>query len=105
MAGTTIVEPESETRTRIAPRWNVVLLDDDDHTYAYVIEMLAHVFGYDEQEAYAMACEVDVMGRVIVWTGGREVAELKQEQIHAYGADPYLERSRGSMTAILELAD
>ena len=31
-------------------------------------------------------------------------AELKRDQIHAYGADPLLERSKGSMSAIIEPA-
>ena len=33
------------------PPYNVVLLDDDDHSYAYVIEMLGDVFGYDVDKA------------------------------------------------------
>jgi len=89
---------------RPARRWHVVLLDDDEHTYDYVIEMLVRLFGYDEQVAYRMACEVDTTGRVIVETTVLERAELKRDQIHAYGPDWRVERCRGSMTAILEPA-
>ena len=32
-------------------------------------------------------------------------AELKQEQIHAYGPDPTIQRSAGSMTAVIEPAE
>jgi ATP-dependent Clp protease adaptor protein ClpS len=49
-----------------------------------------------------MACEVDATGRVIVDTTHRERAELKRDQIHAYGADPRLSHSRGSMRATIE---
>jgi ATP-dependent Clp protease adaptor protein ClpS len=87
---------------RKAPLWHVVLLDDDDHTYDYVIEMLMELFHHSVETAYKMACEVDGSGRVIVDTTVRERAELKRDQIHAYGADWRLERSRGSMTAVIE---
>ena len=91
--------------TRIAPRWHVVLLNDDDHTYEYVIEMLMKLFGHPVERAFEMAREVDTSGRVIVDTTSRERAELKQEQIHAYGKDWRLPRCQGSMSAELEEAE
>ena len=60
-------EEDSEKEFRI-PRYNVVLLDDDDHTYEYVIEMLRKLFGHSHEMAFQMACEVDNAGRVIVDT-------------------------------------
>ncbi len=97
--------PQQQARTRHAPMWHVILLDDDDHTYDYVVEMLVRLFRMDPQCAYRKACEVDETGRVIVETTTLERAELKRDQIHAYGADPRIERCRGSMTAVLEPAD
>ena len=91
-------------KPRPLPPWNVVLLDDDDHTYAYVIEMLRKIFFHGEQQAYKMAKEVDETGRVIVLTTHKERAELKRDQIIAYGADPRLEASRASMRAVIEPA-
>lgn len=102
--GTVELLPRDETETRLSPRWNVVLLDDDDHTYDYVIEMLGRVFGHPAGRARRMAEEVDRRGRCIVWTGAFETAEFKQERIHGYGADPRLARSSGSMSATLEPA-
>ena len=87
------------------PPYNVVLLDDDDHTYEYVIEMLKSVFGYPEEKGFRMAEEVDGTGRVIVLTTHKERAELKRDQIMGYGADPRMQRSKGSMTAIIEPAE
>ena len=92
----------TEQQTRLAPRYHVVLLDDDDHTYEYVIEMLARLFGHSVPEAYRMACEVDATGRVIVLTTAQERAELKREQISSYGADWRIERCQGSMSAVIE---
>ena len=86
------------------PPWNVVLLGDDDHSYADVIEMLGRVFGYDTTRAYQMAREVDSSGRVIVYTTHRELAELKREQIIGFGTDPRIASCRGGMGAVIEPA-
>ena len=94
----------ADARLKPAPLWHVVLLDDDDHTYDYVIEMLGKIFGYSRETAFKMACEVDTTGRVVVDTTSLERAELKRDQIHAYGADWRLERSAGSMSATIEPA-
>ncbi len=94
-----------EQQTTHAPRWHVVLLNDDDHTYEYVIEMLVAVFAKTPERAFLHACEVDATGRTIVDTTSKERAELKVEQIHAFGRDPRLPRSQGSMSAEMEPAE
>lgn len=88
--------------TKLQPPYNVVLLDDQDHTYEYVIEMLGRVFGYGKQKAYKMACEVDIVGRCIVFTGSLNEAELNRDKIHAYGKDWRIPACKGSMSAIIE---
>ena len=98
------VEVEDEVEIFL-PRFHVILLDDNDHTYEYVIEMLMHVFGHSPEKAYSMAVEVDRAGRVIVDTTTKERAELKRDQIHSYGADWRIEHCRGSMSAIVEPAE
>ncbi len=92
------------SQTKTLPVWNVVLLDDDDHTYEYVIEMLHKLFGHPIPDCYLMAREVDTAGRVIVLSTHRERAELERDRIHAYGADPRISRCKGSMSAIIEPA-
>ncbi len=96
-----IEKPPQETHEQL---WHVVLLDDDDHTYDYVIEMLCKLFFKTVDEALRHAIEVDTTGRTITLTCERSAAEFARDQIHAYGADPRLPRSRGSMTAVLEPA-
>jgi ATP-dependent Clp protease adaptor protein ClpS len=99
------VQPEvAPPRPKPARLWNVVLLDDDEHTYDYVIEMLTQIFRHPAEMAYRMACEVDTTGRVIVATELLERAELRREQIHEYGPDWRIARSRSAMRAQLEPA-
>jgi ATP-dependent Clp protease adaptor protein ClpS len=97
------VHPENEVR--LERRWHVVLLDDQDHSYEYVIEMLGKLFGYGPEKAFAMASEVDRTGRCAVYTDSLERAEVKRDQIHGYGADPRIPRCKGSMSAVLDPAD
>lgn len=96
---------EQKTQTRKAPLYNVVLWNDDYHTYDYVIIMLQKLFGYPVEQGYQMARTVDTQGKVIVYTGAYEPAEFKRDQIHAFGADPELKESIGSMFATLERAN
>ncbi len=89
----------------LMPRFHVILLDDNDHTYEYVIEMLGKIFGHSPEIAFIMACVVDAVGRVVVDTTSKERAELKREQIQDYGPDWRIPRCKGSMSAIIEAAD
>lgn len=84
------------------PRYHVVLWNDDDHTYEYVIAMLRRLFGIEPEKGFRIAEEVDQSGRAVVLTTTREHAELKRDQIHAFGADRLLARSKGSMSASIE---
>ena len=94
----------TNTSPKKQPPYHVVLLDDDDHSYDYVIRMLKSLFGCQDERGYMLAKEVDSTGRVIVLTTTLEHAELKRDQIHAFGADPVLPRSKGAMSAVLEPA-
>jgi len=97
-------EVENETSEQLHPLFHVILLNDEDHTYDYVIEMLIKIFGMTESKAYGHAVEVDTAGTTILLTCELEKAELKRDQIHAYGPDWRLPRSVGSMAAIVEPA-
>ena len=81
--------------------FHVVLLDDDEHTYEYVIEMLQKLFFFPLETAFQHAVEVDTKGRTIVITCALPEAEFGRDQIQNYGADPRMPQSKGSMTAIL----
>ena len=102
----TIAQPREkrEQKTQGMPPYNVVLLDDDEHSFEYVIHMLGKIFGHPPEKGYGMAIEVHTSGRVVVETTNLEKAELKREQIHAFGPDPLIPRCKGSMSATVEPA-
>ena len=89
----------------LEPLYHLVLLDDDHHTYAYVIEMLGNVFGYAHEKAFVLARMVDVESRVVVETAAHERVTRDQRKIHAYGPDPRIAASVGSMSAVVEPAE
>jgi ATP-dependent Clp protease adaptor protein ClpS len=100
------VSPETKVTNQeeLVPLYRVVLLDDDDHTYDYVIEMLQKIFIFSVDQAYRHAEEVDTAGRTVLITCGLPEAEFARDQIHAYGPDWRLPRSKGSMSAVVEPA-
>lgn len=103
----TIAKPATRLEHKPAqPKlWHVVLIDDQDHTYDYVIEMTMRLFGHPLPKALSIAEAVDKAGRAVCVTTHKELAELKQEQIHAYGADRAIASCKGSMSAMLIPAD
>jgi ATP-dependent Clp protease adaptor protein ClpS len=104
-------DAHTQERTRDKPRtkqpwlWNVVLLDDDDHTYDYVITMCQEVFAHPEERAFGIAKKVDEDGRAVLLTTHKEHAELKVEQIHGFGRDGHIAGCAGAMSAIIEPAE
>jgi ATP-dependent Clp protease adaptor protein ClpS len=100
------VSPDTEIveQHRLVPLYRVVLLDDNDHTYDYVIEMLQKIFIFSVDEAYRHAEEVDRMGRTALITCELPEAEFARDQIQSYGRDTRLPRSQGSMSAVVEPA-
>jgi ATP-dependent Clp protease adaptor protein ClpS len=98
------VQEQEEQKTKRQPPYNVILHNDDDHSFDYVIAMLQQLFGYPREKGYQMAFEVHTRGKVIVATTTLEHAELKRDQIHAFGPDPLITRCKGSMSASIEPA-
>src|SRR5215831_13551474 len=92
-AGTLVAEPKvkPDRKKREVPRYHVILWDSDGHSYEYVEKMLRELFGHSQEEC-----------RVIVLTTTREHAELKRDQIHAYGKDENIRGCKGSMHATVE---
>ncbi|MEQ1825584.1 MAG: ATP-dependent Clp protease adaptor ClpS [Pirellula sp.] len=98
-----IVRPTRQPpKTKKQPRYHVILWDDPEHTFEYVIEMMQSLFHKSATEGRRIAEEVDRSGRAICLTTTREHAELKRDQIRGFGSDPYSMKSKGSMAASIE---
>jgi len=93
---------QERTKPERQPRYHVILWDDNDHSYEYVIHMMRKLFGHPLEKGLQIAKEVDSGGRAICLTTTKEHAELKRDQIHAFGKDSLIARCVGSMWSTIE---
>jgi len=102
----TVTSPETGTITnpRLENLYHVIILNDDEHSYEYVIEMLQSVFLISYSAAVSHTMEADTTGSSIVKTCGLEEAERLRDGVHAYGPDWRMPISRGSVAALVEPA-
>jgi ATP-dependent Clp protease adaptor protein ClpS len=76
-------ETDSETDTRLARPWNVVVHDDPITLMSYVTMVFQRIFGYSLEKAHRLMMEVHTTGRSVVWTGACEQAETFVHRLHA----------------------
>ena len=95
-------ERQQKSKPKKQPRYNVILWDDTDHSYDYVVLMMKQIFRLPIETGFQIAKEVDSQGRAICLTTTLEHAELKRDQIHAFGKDELIARCKGSMSATIE---
>lgn len=93
---------DADKKRKRQPRYQVILWNDDDHTFEYVIAMLKQLFGFPAEKGFKYAKDVDANGKVVVLTTTREHAELKRDQIHAFGKDELIANCAGSMSSTIE---
>lgn len=99
------VEEEQQTRTKKLPPYNVIIVNDEEHTFDYVIELLIKLFAHSLPAAEALTWQIHNRGRAVVYTTHKEKAELKREQVVSYGADPRMKESRGPLRCYIEPAE
>src|SRR3954466_4879746 len=92
-------ESETETLAQTAAPSKVVLFNDEEHTYDYVVEMLTHVCKLSKDNAFRCAVEVDLTGRTVVYYGPQGNCESTCARVLSYGPDHRLPQSMGSMNA------
>ncbi|MSR58741.1 MAG: ATP-dependent Clp protease adaptor ClpS [Planctomycetaceae bacterium] len=81
--------PDTKSKPKKQPPYAVIVENDDLHTYDYVIEAFSKVFGYSQEKSFQLARVIDTEGRALVWSGTKELAELKRDQIKGFGPDHY----------------
>jgi ATP-dependent Clp protease adaptor protein ClpS len=69
---------------KLLPPYHVIIHNDDHHSMEFVIEVLTKVFGYKLEESFTLMMRAHEEGKSVVWTGAKEVAELKAEQITSF---------------------
>jgi len=92
------------TQTRRQPPYHVVILNDEEHTFDYVIELLTKLFGHPLAKAMELTLTIHTTGRAVVYTTHKEKAELKRDQVLAYGPDPRMSVSKGPLGCYIEPA-
>lgn len=103
--GTALADrPENHNaKPRTPSRHNVILYDDPEHTFTYVMEMLQELFGYEKQQAYEMTEDLVENQKTIVYTASnRDEAVLKKDQILSYGRDKANRDCKGAMGVEIE---
>ncbi len=98
----TDAEEQAGTRTRRQPPYNVIILNDEEHTFEYVVELLMTLFGHPLATAKDLTWRIHTTGRAIVYTTHKEKAELKRDQVLACGADPRMSISKGPLGCYIE---
>ena len=93
-----------ETRTRRLPPFHVVILNDEEHTFDYVIELLTKLFAHSVKTAIELTWRIHLTGRAVVYTTHKEKAELKRDQVLSYGPDPRMDVSKGPLGCYIEPA-
>lgn len=101
-----VAEPTQELKQKsiLAKQWHVILLNDEEHTFQYVVDLLMKIFHYDLDKAFAIVIKIDQDGQAVVDTTSKERAELKQEQVHGMGPDFLIPASKGPITCVIEPA-
>src|SRR5260221_13887120 len=79
-------EPEIDeaTEPRLLPPYNLILENDDFHSFEFVVMVLCKALGYTFERSAQYTLEAHETGQAIVWTGSKEVAELKLEQVTTF---------------------
>src|SRR5215204_274191 len=91
-------------KTRRIPPYHVILLNDDHHSMEFVIDVLSKVLGCSMERAVQLMMEAHSSGRAVIWTGPREVAELKAEQVLTFPEIRDDGRELGPLGCVIEPA-
>jgi ATP-dependent Clp protease adaptor protein ClpS len=81
---TTKPKEREATSTRRLPPYNVILENDDYHSMEFVVGVLQKVLGCPAEKAIQLMLQAHTTGRAIIWTGPKEVAEFKWEQVRTF---------------------
>ena len=84
---------ETELSEQLDTPWLVIVHNDPVNLMSYVAMVFQRVFGWARERSEKHMMEVHTKGRSVVWSGGREQAELYVQQLHGFLLLATLERS------------
>jgi ATP-dependent Clp protease adaptor protein ClpS len=70
-------------------RYDLVILNDDTHSFDYVVALLRDLFGISWDTGYGMTETIDWRGERVVFTGTWDEVTQKRAGIIGYGPDPW----------------
>jgi ATP-dependent Clp protease adaptor protein ClpS len=97
-----VAEPEIETITQQMPPYHVLIENDDFHSFMFVVAVVQQVFAYPIDRTVELVTHAHQHGEAIVWTGSKEVAELKLEQITTFSEQRDDGKNLGPLSCRLE---
>jgi ATP-dependent Clp protease adapter protein ClpS len=90
---TTTLEPKTDERVEVARPWNVILFNDDVHSFEEVILQLQKATGCSLERAGAIAQEAHNNGKAVCFTGPLERCEIVAAKLYEIRLDVALEKS------------
>lgn len=78
-----VLEPATGEKTQHAPRWRVIIHNDDVTPMDFVVRVLIDIFRLGLPRAVKVMLEAHVSGAAHVVTEPREAAEFHVEQAHS----------------------
>ena len=95
---------EEDVRPKLLPPYNLILENDDHHSFEFVVMVLCKALGYSVEKSYQYTLQAHNSGQAVVWTGSKEVAELKLEQVLTFHEDRDDGRKFGPLRCRIEPA-
>ena len=91
---TVATKPKEATKTRRVPPYNVILLNDDNHSMEFVIEVLSKALGYSVERCYQLMMQGAHLGP------GRRLDRAEGSRRVEGRASSYLPREAATTAAI-----
>ncbi len=78
---------ESRPKVKEPARYKVILLNDDFTPMEFVVEVLQHFFGLNQENATRVMLSVHTKGKGVCGTYTREIAETKVDLVNEYARE------------------
>lgn len=84
----------------LTPNWHVIFLNDDYHTFGFVVFVITTIFKKSVEDAFAFTQKIHLEGQAVITTCSKERAELYAEQVSSVK-----EGEKGSIGCVIEPAE